>query len=183
MNKIHIEFSDVSSGIGCFGGIFSLQIKDDSWPYQAPRRVVFVLQEPLKEELERLQKQQIIVPLGMDETLEWCNIFVLVPNVNGRLELCLDLARLNKALISPVHRDCTLNHILLRLAGINYLSLINACPGYQNLKLDENSLYLTTFPCPFHLFRSIPNVFGIADNISIVGFPILSISCHFSQKI
>ena len=36
------------------------------------RRVTYVLQEPLKDELERPQRQQIIVPLAMDETLEWC---------------------------------------------------------------------------------------------------------------
>ena len=52
-----------------------------------------------------------IVPLGMDETLEWCNSFVLVPKVNGKVRLCLDPARLNKSLIRPVHRGPTLNDI------------------------------------------------------------------------
>ena len=72
--------------VECFEGIFYLQVKENSWPYQVPRRVVYVLQEPLMEELERLKMQQIIVPAGMDETLEWCNSFVLVSKGTGKVQ-------------------------------------------------------------------------------------------------
>ena len=46
------------SGIGCFEGTFTLKVKDVSEPYHMPqRRVAYALQEPLKEELVRLQRQ------------------------------------------------------------------------------------------------------------------------------
>ena len=65
--KIHNRFGDVFNGIGCFKGIFLLQLKPDSKPYQAPpRHVAYALQKPFKEELERLQKMDIITPLGVD---------------------------------------------------------------------------------------------------------------------
>ena len=35
MKTMH-EFSDVLSEVGCFEGTFNLQVKDGSWPYQAP---------------------------------------------------------------------------------------------------------------------------------------------------
>ena len=35
--KIYYEFSDIFSGIGCFEEKFSLKVKDDSWPEQAPQ--------------------------------------------------------------------------------------------------------------------------------------------------
>ena len=55
MNKIHIEFSHAFIGMGFFKGVVSLQVKDGSQPYQAPpKRVCFVLQAHLKEELEGL---------------------------------------------------------------------------------------------------------------------------------
>ena len=55
--------------------------KEASWPYQAPlRRVAYTLQQSLREELEWLQKQQIMAPLGVFAMLEWCNSFVLVQN-------------------------------------------------------------------------------------------------------
>ena len=57
----------------------------------------------------------------------------------GKVHLCLDLARFNKALIRPVHIGSALNDILLTLAGIKYTILIDASSGYHNLKLDEKS--------------------------------------------
>ena len=55
-------------------------------PYQKPlRRVAYPVQEPLREELDQLQRQQIIVPLGVDKMWEWCNSFVLVPKANGKV--------------------------------------------------------------------------------------------------
>ena len=91
--QIHKEFNDVFNGIGCFEGASSLQLKLDSRPYQAPPRgVPYVLQKPFKDELERLQQQDIIAPLGVDEMSEWCNSFVLVPKANSKVRLCLDPA-------------------------------------------------------------------------------------------
>ena len=84
--KIHNTFVDVFHGIGCFECTFSLQLKLESKPYQVPpRHVVYVLHKSFKEELEHLQKMDIITPLGIDETAEWCNSFVLVPKVNGKV--------------------------------------------------------------------------------------------------
>ena len=62
-----------------------------SKPYKAPpRHVAYALKKPFKEELEWLQKMDIIAPLGIDELTEWCNSFVLVPKANGKVRLCLD---------------------------------------------------------------------------------------------
>ena len=40
MQIIHNKFGDVFNGFGCFKGTFSLQLKPDSRPYQAPPRHV-----------------------------------------------------------------------------------------------------------------------------------------------
>ena len=136
----------------------------------------------------------IITPLGVDETSEWCNSFVLVPKANGKVRLCLDPAQLNHALIRPVHRGPTLNNTLPRLNNVQYMSIIDASSGYHNLKLDKQSSYLTTFSCPFgryqykhlpfravpvgnmfqhkidEIFNDMPNVFGIADDILVMRY-------------
>ena len=150
MQKIHTRFGNVFNGIGCFEGTFSLQLKPYSKPYQAPpRHVAYALQEPFKEELRCLQEMDIITPLDIDETMEWCNSFVLVPKANGKERLCLYPARLNQVLIRPVHRGLTLNDILPKLNSVQYMTIINASSGYHNLKLDKQLSYLTTFSCPF----------------------------------
>ena len=172
--------------------MFSLQLKPDSKLYQAPMRwIAYALQKPVKEELERLQQQDII-PLGIEETVQWCNSFFLVPKPNGKVRLCLDPARLNEVILRPVHRGPTLNDIFPKLK--NKISLIGVNSGYNNLKLDERSSYLTTFACQFgryrnkrlpfraaptgdmfqwkigKIFKDLPNVFAIANDILVVGY-------------
>ena len=89
--QIYEENGKVFNGIGCFEGTFSLQLKLDSKPYQvAPRHIAYALQKTFREELQQLQELDIIMPLGVDETAEWCNSFVLVPKANGKVQLCLD---------------------------------------------------------------------------------------------
>ena len=136
----------------------------------------------------------IITLLGVDKTAEWCNSFVLVPKANGKVRLCLDPVRLNQALITPVHRGSMLNDTIPRLNNVKYMSIIYTSSGYHNLKLDEKSLYLTTFACPFgrywykrllfgaapvgdmfqckidKILSDMPNVFGIVDDILVIGY-------------
>ena len=97
-------------------------------------------------------------------------------------------------LIRPVHRGPTLNNILPRLNSVKYMSIIDTSLGCDNLKLDEKSLYLTTFACSFgqyhykqlpfraapvgnmfqhkidKIFTDVPNVFGIVNDILVIGY-------------
>ena len=153
-----------------------------------------MLKKSFKEELQQLHELDIITPLGIDETAEWCNGFVLVPKANGKVWLCLDPVQLNQALIRPIHRGPTLNDILPKLNNVQYMSITDASSGYHNLKLDKQSSYLTTFARPFARYRykqlpfgaapegdmfqckideisnDMPNVFGIADDILVIGY-------------
>ena len=95
-----------------------------------------------------------------------------------------------------MHRGPTCNDILLKLNNAQYLSLIDVSSGYQCLKLEEISSYLTTFACQFgrykckrlpfgaassgdmfqtkidETFKDLPNVFGIADDNLGVGYDV-----------
>ena len=62
---IHDKFGDVFNGIGCFKGTFSLQLKPDSRPYQAPpRHEAYMLQKPFKEELRMIVEDGHHHPIG-----------------------------------------------------------------------------------------------------------------------
>ena len=81
-------YGEVFNGIECFKGTFSLQLKPDSKPYQVPpRHIAYALWKLFKEELQQVQELDIIMLLGVDETAEWCNSFVLVPKANGKVQL------------------------------------------------------------------------------------------------
>ena len=95
---------------------FSLQLKPDSKPYQGPLRCIeYALQRSFKEKLERLQQQDIITLLGIDEIVKLYNRSALIPKPSGKVRLCLDQARLNQVLIRPVHGGPTLNDIFTKL--------------------------------------------------------------------
>ena len=42
------------------------------------------------------KQQAMITPLSIDEMAEWCNSFVLIPKLSGKVNLCLDPARFNQ---------------------------------------------------------------------------------------
>ena len=53
MSKMHNEFNDFFSGIGCFEGKFSLQVQDDNQSFQVSLRwKVYAFNEPVNKELE-----------------------------------------------------------------------------------------------------------------------------------
>ena len=53
MQQLQRDFKDVFTRIGCSDGTFSLQVKLDSKPYQAPpRHAAYALQKPFIKELE-----------------------------------------------------------------------------------------------------------------------------------
>jgi hypothetical protein len=150
------------------------------------------LQEPLRVELDQLVQQGIIAKV--DRPTDWVNSIVCATKANGTIRLCLDPKDLNKAIKRPHHYTPTLDDILPKLTGARYLSIVDARSGYWNIKLDEDSSYVTTFNTPFGRFRflrlpfgvvcaqdifqkkvdetfgDLPGVTGIADDIVIVGY-------------
>ena len=145
--------------MGCFEPMFIFQV----WRWQSPilgtpKRSNICFAWPLKENLDRQKRQQIIVPIGMDKTSKWSKSIVLVPKANDKARLCLDQARLNEVLFTPAYGGLMLNYILPRLAGMKYIMLTDLSSGYYNLKLDDKSPYLTTFSCPFGRYQYLKTI-------------------------
>ena len=120
-----------SGGVGCFKGTVHIDIQKDAQPYQAlQRRVPIALQKPFKAELDQMVKNGIIEPLKVDEHREWCNSFVVVRKPSGDVQLCIDPAKLNRAIFQPIHRGQTVLDILSKLSGVKYFSLLDAKHGF-----------------------------------------------------
>ena len=125
-NNTDNHYSDIITGDGCFSGIFSLKIKDDAMSYQPlPICVAYALQEPFRKELWSLQEQKLLAWLGVDETVEWYNSFVMVPKPNCIVCFCLYPMRLHQAFIRPVHSGPTINDILPKLTSMCYVRLLD----------------------------------------------------------
>ena len=95
----------------------------------------------------------IIEPLKVDECSKWCNSFVVVRKPSGDVWLCIDPAKLNRAIIRPIHRGQTVSDVLSKLSGVKYFSLLDAKHGFWNLQLDDESSKLTMFVTPYGCYR------------------------------
>ena len=191
--RILAEYADCFEGVGCFPGEYTITV-DPKIPavIHAPRRVPVALQEPLRKELENLTKQGIIAKV--ERPTDWVNSCVCVTKPNGSIRLCLDPKDLNKAIKRPHHVTPTLDDVLPKLNGAKFFSILDARSGYWNIKLNEESSYLTTFNTPHGRYRflrlpfglncaqdifqrmvdatfhDLPGVTGIADDIVVVGY-------------
>ena len=126
------DFSDVFMGV-CFLRVhLTCKVREDLPLLSPAQKSSLCTTRTTQRRINRLQT--IIVSLDVNETSKWCNSFMLVPEVNGEIRLYLGLARLNKLLIRPIHRDLALNEILPSLTSFKKLMLIDACAGYLILK-------------------------------------------------
>ena len=110
------------------------------------------------------------------------------------MHLCLDPARLYQVIIRPVYRGPTANNILPKLTNMCYMTIIVVSSWYHNLKLSKNHHTQPHWHVIFgrygftsllfgvvqagnmfqqkidKIFKDLPNVFGIADDILVEGY-------------
>ena len=113
----------------------------------APRRVPIQSKDKLQVELCEMESQGIIA--RVTRPTDWVNSLVIREKEYGRLWSCLDPKDLNKAIKREHHPTPIFEQITPKLAGAKLFSKLDARNGYWNVKLDEESRYLTTFNTPF----------------------------------
>lgn len=79
----------------------------------------------------------------------------------GKLRTCIDPSTLNKALRRSHYQMPTIEEILPDIAKAKVFSMLDAKDGYWQVKLEEESSYLTTFWTPLGRFRWLRMPFGI----------------------
>jgi hypothetical protein len=94
-----------------------IKLKDDVELYcqTVSRRVPFPLMEAVKEELERMKRNDIIKPVT--EPTDWCSAMVPVVKRNGKIRICVDLKALNSAVKHELYSIPTLERVTPHLVG------------------------------------------------------------------
>lgn len=153
------EFSDVFEGHGELPGIVSLELHDNVKPVIAkPRKVPHAYRDKLKQELEELERNGIIVK--ETEPTDWVSN-ILIVNRNGKMRLCLDPTYLNRALKRPHYQYNTFEEATIDLENVGILTSLDTKRGFLQKKLDEKSSKMTTFYTPFGKFRFTRLCFGL----------------------
>ena len=136
----------------------------------AARKVPIELKDRLQVGLKEMENQDIIA--RVTQPTDWVNSLVIREKANGRLRLCLNPKDRNKAIKRELHPTPTLEEITAKLTGAKLFSKFNARDGYWNVKVDEESPYLTTFNTPFGRFRFLRTPFGLRMSQHIFQFMI-----------
>ena len=158
------QYKDIFEGIGLLEGEVGLRINPNIPPVvHPPRKVPISLKESLKKELDKMEQQKIIAKVT--EPTEWVSSLVVVQKPNsGKLRICLDPRDLNRAILRPHYPSRTIEDILPELSGAKYFTKMDAKSGYWNLKLNDQSSFLTTFNTSFGRYRYLRLPFGLKSS-------------------
>ena len=163
--EIKKDFPSVFNGLGLVKGEpVSIQVNEGTTPYHigAPRRVAIPMLKPLKEELERMVKLEVIEPV--DEPTEWCHPMVLVRKPNGNIRVCIDLTKLNNQTNREFYELPSVDETLAKLGSqCKFMAKLDANSGYWQLPMDQDSKLKCTFTTPFGRFCPTRAPFGLTS--------------------
>ena len=171
--EIETEFPDLFKGIGCMEGELEIKLHDGAIPHiESVRRVPHAMQQPLKDELDKLVNEKILHNVDISEPIEWLSSFVCVKKPNGKIRLCLDPTHLNKWIIHPRHSAKLVNGILHRLNGAKFFTVVDSTSSFFNHKLDQESSKLMTFKIPYGYYRYLRMPMGASLSSDIYQYNI-----------
>ena len=120
-----------SEGVGNLEGKYHIKANREMGPvHHAPRRVPVAR---LKEELDRMTKQEIIAPVVAPTP--WVSSMVVVPKPNGKLRICLDPKELNKAIQREHYPLPTIEDLATRLHRAKIFTKLDVNSGFWHIGL------------------------------------------------
>ena len=170
------EFPDVLDGVirAMPGEEFRIHLREDATPFavHAPRRIPLSLREPLRLELDKLERDGVITPVTAPT--EWCSPIVVTPKrESSGVRLCVDLSQLNKAVKRELYQSNTPAECAASITAseAKWFSVFDAAKGYHQCPLAEASRPLTTFITPFGRYQYLRAPYGVS-----------SISEHYNRR-
>jgi hypothetical protein len=172
------------------------QVDDGVDPTQDKfRHTPFNLRDGIERELKEMIDNDIIERIDPKDQKEisWLSQIVPVKKGNNRIRICIDAKKVNKAIKRIKTYTPTVEDLCIRLNGSQFISKIDLRSAFNQIELDEESRYLTSFvthcgvyrykrlffgiTCApeifqqiiYNLIRGVNNSFNISDDIIIYG--------------
>ena len=84
------KYADTFTGLGCITGVtHHIQLDPNHKPVvHPPRKVPVTIKSKVKDELERMERLEVIERI--QEPTDWVNSMVIVVKPNGKLRICID---------------------------------------------------------------------------------------------
>ena len=159
--RILTEYKDVFEGLSCLAGELHFEVDKSVAPVQhQPRKVAVSPKRELKEKIDQHTKCGVLAKVT--KHTPWISSMVAVKKP-GKLQICLNPKDLNVALERSNYPLPTIEEIFPRLAKAKVFSVLDAKDGFWQIKLDEESSYVTTFWTPFGRYRWLRMPFRISS--------------------
>ncbi|XP_062701591.1 uncharacterized protein K02A2.6-like [Aedes albopictus] len=139
-----------------------VQMDPDATPvFQPLRRVPLPLENAVSEKLDELLKRDIIEVKRGPAT--WVSPLVVANKANGSIRLCVDLRRVNQAVIRDRHPMPVIEDVLTRVGKGRIWSVLDVKDAFFLLELDEATRDITTFITHRGLYRFKRLPFGLVS--------------------
>ncbi|XP_028161637.1 uncharacterized protein K02A2.6-like [Ostrinia furnacalis] len=149
--------------LGCFNKFkVELHVKENSVPkFFKPRSIPFALKDKVDEELTRLVKLGVLVPVRFSE---YATPIVPVLKENGKVKIAGDYScTLNKDLKIDKYPLPRIEEVFAKIGGGQHYSKIDLSNAYNQFLLSDSSQELTTINTPKGLFKYTRLVYGLAN--------------------
>lgn len=162
-NTIYAEYKELFKGIGCVKiKPCHITLKENTIPQvSACRKIPFKLKAQVKEELDRMEKLNLITKVT--EPTDWVNPITVVSKKNTNIRICLDPSHLNKAIKREHFKLPTFEELTADLSEATVFATLDANKGFHQIPLNHESSLLTTFITPFGRYRFLRLPFGISN--------------------
>lgn len=162
--KVGLDIQNVAAQIIPFSKIKAIQVQVHVDPaakpvFQPLRRVPIPLEDAVNRKLEQLLARDIIEV--KDGPASWVSPLVVVGKSNGEPRLCLDLRRVNEAVLRERHPMPTVDDFLARLGKGKCWSKLDIKEAFLQIELAPESRDVTTFITSKGLYRFKRLPFGL----------------------
>ncbi|XP_055523172.1 uncharacterized protein K02A2.6-like [Wyeomyia smithii] len=130
-------------------------------PVAASARIPIPLENAVNKKLDELLERDIIEPKKGPAT--WVSPLVVARKSNGEIRLCVDLRRVNRAVISKRHPMPVIEDVLAKIGRGNIWSTLDIKDAFFSLELDEESRSVTTFISHRGLYQFKRLPFGLVS--------------------
>ena len=136
-------------------------IKEDQKPFRKKlRRINPKLLPLIEKEIKNMYDAKIIVPLRFSK---WVSNLVPTRKKSGEIRLCIDFWNLNKVSLKDNYPLPKMEHILQKVVGSSWISLLDGFSGYKHVLVHPYDQEKTTFTTPWGTFMYVKMPFGLMN--------------------
>ncbi|XP_062541678.1 uncharacterized protein K02A2.6-like [Armigeres subalbatus] len=129
--------------------------------FQPLRRIPIPLEGAVNQKLDELLRRDIIEP--KEGPASWVSPLVVANKANGTIRLCVDLRRVNQAVIRERHPMPVIDVVLAKIGRGKVWSVLDVKDAFFLLELEEESRNIVTFITHRGLYRFKRLPFGLVS--------------------